>query len=62
MLGYITNNKSISTFKEENAAVKKAMQMFRFGNDGVFSVFKKATKVIGESFALKNIMEQIQQQ
>ena len=28
----------------------------------VFSVFKKATKVIGESFALKNIMEQIQQQ
>jgi len=27
--------------------------------DHVFSVFKKATKVIGENFALKNIMEQI---
>ncbi len=27
----------------------------------VFSVFKKATKVIGENFALKNIMEQMQQ-
>lgn len=27
----------------------------------VFSVFKNATKVIGENFALKNIMEQIQQ-
>lgn len=29
--------------------------------DHVFSVFKKATKVIGENFALKNIMEQMQQ-
>ena len=29
--------------------------------DHVFSVFKKATKVIGEHFALKNIMEQMQQ-
>lgn len=28
--------------------------------DHVFSVFKKATKVIGENFALKNIMEQIE--
>lgn len=28
--------------------------------DHVFSVFKKATKVIGENFALQNIMEQIQ--
>ena len=28
--------------------------------DHVFSVFKKATKVIGENFALKNIMEQMQ--
>jgi hypothetical protein len=27
----------------------------------VFTVFKKATKVIGENFALKNIMEQMQQ-
>lgn len=27
----------------------------------VFSVFKKATKVIGKNFALKNIMEQMQQ-
>ena len=27
--------------------------------DHVFSVFKKATKVIGENFALKNIMEQV---
>ena len=27
----------------------------------VFSVFKNATKVIGENFALKNIMEQMQQ-
>jgi hypothetical protein len=26
----------------------------------VFSVFKKATKVIGENFALKNIIEQIE--
>lgn len=26
----------------------------------VFSVFKKATQVIGENFALKNIMEQIE--
>lgn len=26
----------------------------------VFSVFKKATKVIGENFALKNIMEQME--
>lgn len=29
--------------------------------DHVFSVFKKATKVIGENFALKNIMEQMEQ-
>ena len=29
-------------------------------DDYVFSVFKKATKVIGENFALKNIMEQIE--
>lgn len=29
--------------------------------DHVFSVFKKATKVIGENFAMKNIMEQMQQ-
>jgi hypothetical protein len=29
--------------------------------DHVFSVFKKATQVIGESFALKNIMEQMEQ-
>ena len=28
--------------------------------DHVFSVFKKATKVIGENFALKNIMDQMQ--
>ena len=28
--------------------------------DHVFSVFKKATKVIGENFALKNIMEQME--
>jgi len=28
--------------------------------DYVFSVFKKATKVIGENFALKSIMEQIE--
>lgn len=28
--------------------------------DHVFSVFKKATKVIGENFALQKIMEQIQ--
>ena len=28
--------------------------------DHVFSVFKKATKVIGENYALKNIMEQIE--
>jgi hypothetical protein len=27
----------------------------------VFSVFKNATKVIGENFALKKIMEQMQQ-
>lgn len=26
----------------------------------VFSVFRKATKVVGENFALKNIMEQIE--
>lgn len=29
--------------------------------DHVLSVFKKATKVIGENFALKNIMEQMEQ-
>jgi len=29
--------------------------------DHVFSVFKKATKVIGENFAFKNIMEQMEQ-
>jgi hypothetical protein len=29
--------------------------------DHVFAVFKKATKVIGDNFALKNIMDQIQQ-
>ncbi|MFA5959978.1 MAG: hypothetical protein WC785_05630 [Tatlockia sp.] len=29
--------------------------------EDVFSVFKKATQVIGENFALKNIMEQMQQ-
>lgn len=29
--------------------------------DHVFSVFKKATKVIGKNFALKNIMEQMQE-
>ena len=28
--------------------------------DHVFSIFKKATKVIGENFALKNIMEQLE--
>lgn len=28
--------------------------------DHVFSVFKKATKIISENFALKNIMEQIE--
>ncbi|MBA2649201.1 MAG: hypothetical protein H0U75_06290 [Legionella sp.] len=28
--------------------------------DHVFSIFKKATKVVGENFALKNIMEQIE--
>ncbi|MDR3492632.1 MAG: hypothetical protein P4M12_11445 [Gammaproteobacteria bacterium] len=27
--------------------------------DHVFSVFKRATKVVGENFALKNIMEQM---
>ena len=27
--------------------------------DQVFSTFRKATKVIGENFALKNIMEQV---
>jgi hypothetical protein len=26
----------------------------------VFSVFKRATKVVGENFALKNLMEQIE--
>ena len=29
--------------------------------DHVFTVFKKATKVVGENFALKNIMEQMEQ-
>ncbi len=28
--------------------------------DHVFSVFKRATKVVGENFALKNIMDQIE--
>lgn len=40
-----------------NSAVENRDMM----EDYVFSVFKKATKVIGENFALKNIMEQIEQ-
>lgn len=30
--------------------------------DHVFSVFKKATKVVGENFALKKLLEQLGQQ